>query len=378
MLTVKSLTVNYNPANNEQNTFTSGDCVSGEVKLEVTKECTIDSLSIQFKGKAEVMWSERHGQTTVVYHSKDKYFSIKHFFVGEKKDNRRDNEPLLTNHIGKTYVNVVAPGCHVYPFTFQIPFQDMPSSFKGSCGKILYSLNAKLSRSLRAPTTDSININYVTNADLNRDPGLMEPQHESKDKKMKFFNSGTVAMDVNLEKTGFFQGEGLKVMAFIQNNSSREIKPKYCVYSKHSFFARGKRRVSTKDLFREVGEPIPPSSNQNVLKVLPIPLDVEPSILNCSILKAEHRLRVYLDVKYASDPEIKFPIVFLPTPKVPGAEAPPLAASGFGFEPFGNTYPPAWGTVPPQPPSAPLLSDPPPAYGTSGTYPSLMDLGNKY
>lgn len=33
------------------------------------------------------------------------------------------------------------------------------------------------------------------------------PQHESKDKKMKFFTSGTVAMDVNLEKTGFFQGE---------------------------------------------------------------------------------------------------------------------------------------------------------------------------
>lgn len=33
------------------------------------------------------------------------------------------------------------------------------------------------------------------------------PQHESKDKKMKLFTSGTVAMDVDLEKTGFFQGE---------------------------------------------------------------------------------------------------------------------------------------------------------------------------
>lgn len=33
------------------------------------------------------------------------------------------------------------------------------------------------------------------------------PQHESKDKKMHFFNSGTVAMDVNIEKSGFFQGK---------------------------------------------------------------------------------------------------------------------------------------------------------------------------
>lgn len=143
------------------------------------------------------------------------------------------------------------------------------------------------------------------------------PQHEFKDKKMKFFTSGTVAMDVNLEKSGFFQGrslqmsywhlfvfyqalltfaqilgEGLKVLACIENKSSREIKPKYCVYRKHSFFAEGRRKVDTKDLIKEVGEPIPPSTNENVTKIINIPHDMEPSIHNCSIIKAEHRLRV--------------------------------------------------------------------------------------
>lgn len=81
--TVKSLKVTYNPIN-EKNTFTSGDCVSGQVTLEVDKDCEIDSLSIKFKGKASVMWTERHGQVTVVYHSKDKYFSNKHYFVREQ------------------------------------------------------------------------------------------------------------------------------------------------------------------------------------------------------------------------------------------------------------------------------------------------------
>ncbi len=147
------------------------------------------------------------------------------------------------------------------------------------------------------------------------------PQHESKDKKMKLFTSGTVAMDVDLEKSGFFQGEsshsdsendspisqfhisgcfwcfwfageGLKVLANIQNNSSREIKPKYCVYRKHSFFAQGKRRLSTKDLLKEVGEPIPPSAHEKVTRVITIPHDAEPSILNCTIIKVEYRLRV--------------------------------------------------------------------------------------
>lgn len=80
---VKSLKVTYNPVN-EKNTFTSGDRVSGVVTLELAKDCQIQSLSIKFKGKARVMWSERHGQTTVVYHSKDKYFSIKHYFIRGK------------------------------------------------------------------------------------------------------------------------------------------------------------------------------------------------------------------------------------------------------------------------------------------------------
>lgn len=87
-------------------------------------------------------------------------------------------------------------------------------------------------------------------------------------------------------------GEGLKVVALIQNNSSREIKPKFSVYRKHSFFARGKRRLHTNDLLKEVGEPIPPSTNTKVTRVINIPHDVEPSIHNCNIIKVEYRLRV--------------------------------------------------------------------------------------
>ncbi|XP_034728469.1 arrestin domain-containing protein 3-like isoform X1 [Etheostoma cragini] len=375
--TVKSLKVTYNPIN-EENTFTSGDVVSGHVTLEMAKDCQISSLLIKFKGKAQVLWTERYGQTTVVYHAKDKYFSIKQYIIHDK-DHTGDNQTLLANQNGETWSNVVSPGCHVYPFTFQIPFQVMPSSFDSSIGKIVYLLEAKLSRSMRVPQKDSTKINFVTKEDLRSSPELMMPQHDSKDKKMKFFNSGTVAMDVKLEKTGFFQGEGLKVLAFIENNLSRQIRPKYCVYKKHSFFARGKRKVWTLDLFKEVGEPIAPNTKENVTKVLPVPFDSEPSIINCSIIKVEYRLRVYLDVKYASDPEIKFPIVILPASQVPAGVAPPPAASGFGFEPFGIPNPPAWGLVPPQPPAgAPHPSDPPPAYGAYAMDPPLTDFGKKY
>lgn len=78
--TVKSLTVSYE-APNPSNTFTSGDWVCGQVTLELLKECHIESLSVQFKGKASVLWTVHTGQTTIVYSSKDKYFSFKHHFI---------------------------------------------------------------------------------------------------------------------------------------------------------------------------------------------------------------------------------------------------------------------------------------------------------
>lgn len=370
--TVKSLSVSYDVAPNPSNTFTNGDWVSGQVTLELLKDCQIESLFVKFKGKADVMWTVHTGSTTTVYSSKEKYFSTKHYFIRDSSHKEDHDETLMTNQHGETHSSVVPPGCHVYPFRFQIPFQDMPSSFTGRYGKIAYSLKAVLSRSMRINKKDSTKINFIAKEDLSSGSMLMEPQHESKEKKMKLLNSGKVSMDVNLEKTGFFQGEGLKVVAYIVNNSSREIKPKYTVYRKHSFFADGNRNVHTKDLIKEVGEPIPASTSQNVTRVISIPHDVEPSILNCSIIKAEYRLRVCLDVKYASDPEIKFPIVILAAHQGSSFGPPPAASD------FECPYPPAWGFSPAQPPATGQPMGPPPSYEAHGLYPHLSNFGNTH
>lgn len=109
---------------------------------------------------------------------------------------------------------------------------------------------------------------------------------------INYTSSPAITLGWRINGVNVFTGEGLSVLACIQNNSSREIKPKYCLYRKHSFFAEGRRRVHTKDLLKEVGNPIPPSASEKVTRVITIPQDTEPSILNCGIVKAEHRLRV--------------------------------------------------------------------------------------
>uniref|UniRef100_A0A3Q4G4F7 Arrestin domain-containing protein 3-like n=1 Tax=Neolamprologus brichardi TaxID=32507 RepID=A0A3Q4G4F7_NEOBR len=320
--TVKRLDVIYNSIN-DSNTFTDGDVIYGEVRLEAGKDFQIEYLFIKFKGKAEVLWTERYGQTTHVYHAKNKYFSVRRYFIPDKNNS-----------------SVVAPGIHVYPFSFQFPYQNLPSSFKGHDGKIAYSLEAVLSRSMRMNLKRETMVNFVSTTNVNTMSWLQTPLHESKDKRMNIFTSGSVSMDVNLEKMGFQQGEGLKVVAFIKNSSSREIKPKYCLYRKHSFFARTKRRVHTKDLFKEAGD-------------------------------------VSLAVKYASDPEIKFPVVILPAfqayPAAPPDYSAAAAASPFGFNPNLNPNPPVGGFEPQQPIAAPQPSDSPPPYGAYAMYPQFPD-----
>ncbi|KAG7258424.1 hypothetical protein CRUP_029521 [Coryphaenoides rupestris] len=223
---VKAFSVAYNPINGD-NTFGAGDYISGNITLELAKECKIRSIHVQLKGKARVRWTEHYGRTVVVYTNKEK---------------------------------------------------------RGHAGHGLYS----------------------------------EQLHP-------------------------------------------DIKPKYCLYLKTSYFASKKRKVTTKDLLKEVGEPIPRSASQHVTRVISIPPTADVSIFNCAILKHEYRLRVYLDVKYASDPEVKFPVVILPAAVSPSGclEERPPASWGWGFEVTGGN---------PVPTSA---SSEPSSYGAHSLYPSL-------
>uniref|UniRef100_A0A8C6TXR7 Arrestin C-terminal-like domain-containing protein n=1 Tax=Neogobius melanostomus TaxID=47308 RepID=A0A8C6TXR7_9GOBI len=269
-MTLFSFSVGYNPIN-ESNVFSSGDYISGQVTVELTKDTDVNALSVKMKGKAEVRWTENHGRNSQTYFSKEKYFSVKQFLIQEGQ---------------------VSQGCNVYPFTFQIPAQNMPSSFKGAHGKIRYTLEANLSRSMRMDSKAKAEFNLVSKSDLAIQSSLGIPQHGATDKKMKLFNSGYVAMDVHIDKSGFHQGEGIKVVASIHNKSSRDVCPKYCVYRKCSFFAKGKRKLDTYELLKEVGVAVPPSAGQTVTKFITIPAATIPSISNCNIIKVEYRLRV--------------------------------------------------------------------------------------
>ena len=81
---IQSICVDFD-AINERNTFSKGDYIRGRITVEVSSPTGIQSLTIKAKGKAGVLWSEHHHQTTVVLHDKDKYFSQEQYLLKESQ-----------------------------------------------------------------------------------------------------------------------------------------------------------------------------------------------------------------------------------------------------------------------------------------------------
>ncbi|KAM3611937.1 uncharacterized protein V6R79_026222 [Siganus canaliculatus] len=184
---IMQLKVTYNPIN-ERNIFTNGDTVTGRVTLEVRKSGRINSLSIKFIVVSRVQLYSNDDPEDTTYHSEEKHF------LDQGK------------HLNDS--SVVAPGCYVYPFSFQIPLQDLPASYHSSFGKIQYKLEAKLSRSMKRDEKHETEITFVPTQDLTNNLVLMKPQRMTAKKNFNSnFNSGKIEMGVKLEKSGFFQGE---------------------------------------------------------------------------------------------------------------------------------------------------------------------------
>ncbi|XP_048045121.1 arrestin domain-containing protein 3-like [Megalobrama amblycephala] len=346
---IKEFIVHYDPIN-DSNIFTSGDIVEGRVILEVTKEIKVDSFFVKLTGDANVSWSEGSGDNETTYSDHERYFKIKQYFIQEssKKGQSEKNTTLVS---GETYGPVIRPGSYVFPFRFQLPQQNMPSSFKGYYGSVKYVMTVKLKRPWRPTSTTCTELTFLPRNDGINDH-LLQPQSGTEDKKMKHFGSGKMSMTVTTDKTGYLQGETIRVSVDVDNSSSRDVKLKYSLKQKQTFKAEGSTNKGFKVIVKETKDRIPSGEKAKFIVDMNLPRDLTVTIENCRIIKVQYELKVSLDVSFASDPAVRFPVVILP------ADWQGLPA---GFQ----SYPP------PQPNLVPYPAGQPPPYAE--LYPNLYD-----
>ncbi|XP_061585935.1 arrestin domain-containing protein 3-like [Cololabis saira] len=322
MSPIKDLDIIYQVLN-EDGTFSAGDTIIGTVTFTLTKGTKLKSLFVKAKGDARVHWSEGTGDNKQSYSAHKRYFKVKEYLLEENGEG-----------------NNLQEGEHHFKFSLRIPHEDMPPSFKGANGSIIYALEAKVSRSWRWPSTARKELNLVSKSFPYIDQALC-PQSGSVNKDVGVFSKGEVQMSASVNRKACSPGDTLSVFAQINNSSSKQIKPKFSLEQKTVYRAGGSTHNGLETLFKMVCDPIEPDTEETASCSVTVPDTAIYSLHNCDILSVEYQIKVYLDISFAVDPEVVFPLVIVP-PSFPGfcedVETYPTDAMG---APSGNDFPAA-------------------------------------
>ncbi|MBN3308252.1 ARRD3 protein, partial [Amia calva] len=205
---------------------------------------------------------------------------------------------ILEHYLLPFEQNNLQPGTHVYSFTFQIPMIELPSSFVGKHGNVVYQLEAKLHRPWHLPNTSVKGFTVINPVNI-QSPELLAPQMASKNKTVCCLccASGPIALNARIERRAFTIGESIRIFAEIENGSTRTIRPKAYIQQKQTFYAEGNEMFYVKKIVSVEGEPFFSGKTGTWSGELPkIPLDTSFSIQNCQILKVEYLVVVRMGV----------------------------------------------------------------------------------
>ncbi|XP_041856373.1 arrestin domain-containing protein 3-like [Melanotaenia boesemani] len=301
---------------NEAGTFSAGDTVIGEVTFYLTKDTHVKSLLVKAKGEAHVYWTEGSGDDSKSYSAHKRYFKDKKYLVGE---NAKDNK--------------LHRGLHNFKFRLTIPHGNMPPSFKGNHGYIVYKVEAKLSRSFRMSSTAQKELDFVSKSS----PCTSQcPQSGSVKKEMGGFSRGEVQMSATVDRQYFSPGDNLSVVAKICNSSSKKMRPKFKLLQKTTYHAGSSSNTSYTTLFKMVGDTIQANSEETASCKVTIPLDAMYTLSNCEIISVEYHIKVYLDISFAIDPEVVFPLVIGPYSSGACDDMGPYQAGMFGAPSYSD------------------------------------------
>ncbi|XP_030624307.1 arrestin domain-containing protein 3b [Chanos chanos] len=303
---VKSFFISYDCLNDSNvPVFASGDCVSGRVIIDVTGEIRVKSLNIHAKGLAKVRWTEsRSGGSNTAYTQnyteEVEYLNHRDNLIGHDRDEDSCEEGLT----------VLQSGRHEYAFSLELPQMALATSFEGKHGSVRYWVKAELHRPWLLPMKTKKEFTVFEHIDINT-PALLSPQAGTKDKTLCcwFCTSGPVSLSAKIERKGYTPGESIQIFAEIENCSSRVVVPKAALYQTQTFCAKGKVKEIKQLVSNLRGDSLLPGKtetwNGKILKIPP----VSPSILDCSIIRVEYSLMVYVDIPRAMNLSLSLPLV---------------------------------------------------------------------
>uniref|UniRef100_A0A3P9NC74 Arrestin domain-containing protein 3-like n=1 Tax=Poecilia reticulata TaxID=8081 RepID=A0A3P9NC74_POERE len=236
----------YHDANRD-GPFSEGDTVTGLVSFNLSKQTKVKSVSVKLKGDGQVHWTEG---TLFLFYDYFLSLSLKCLIS-------------LTFYAG----SVLPQGTNQFMFRLRIPQEDLPSSFKGISGSIVYKVEAQICRKWHLDSTVKKEIQFLSRS---------------------IQNTLYLHSDFSVIKTG----GTLSAFAKISNGSSKSMKPKFSLLQRIVYIAGGSKNISEKSLCKKVGDAIKPNSEETVSCTIDVPPDAIYTLNNCDLISVEYYLKV--------------------------------------------------------------------------------------
>ncbi|CAL8142678.1 unnamed protein product [Orchesella dallaii] len=280
---------------NPSMSYFPGQLVSGKVVIRGNSEKNTQGMTLKFEGKVSVHWSvektERTGtgndatdrKVTQNYDDSESFFEFKNYLLGD----------------GRSDVKIPA-GESSYPFSFQLPPMNLPSSYMGTYGKVEYLLEANVKRSWKFDynTKQYITVNGLV--DLNNDPQAAEPGEWKTSKTFCCWCCATGPLDVTvrLKNKGFVPGEMVPLEVEVNNLSNRGVSDISAqLVQEASFFAKSDKNQSVKPIISEKqGKGVDPGDS-DIWRLEMIVPSVPPTKLGgCRLIDVQYVLKVEIHV----------------------------------------------------------------------------------
>jgi len=270
--------------------YFGGDVVSGTVFLGLDGDGKkARGVRVRIKGESRVHWTERKTRgsgdnrrtETVHYKSSELYVKQRRYVVGDESNEMQ-----------------ISAGDHEYSFQFQLPL-DVPSSFVGQHGQIVYSIKATVDRPWRFDHETLAFFTVICIYDLNKDPSALTPQSLSKHKMLGFLccESGPISAIVETDRSGYVSGETIFLQAHADNESDRLMdKTSVQLLQTITYIARGKTKSCEHIIFSyQKGRILPGESDSWRNEALKIPTLPPSDLPFCNNIRISYRLEFRVD-----------------------------------------------------------------------------------
>lgn len=127
----------------------------------------------------------------------------------------------------------------------------LPSSFKGTYGKIKYGMEFTIDRKWKLDKTYKVPLTIMKSLDLNFDPYARVPQQKQLTRNVGLIHSGPISLHVYIPRSGYACGEKLPIQVIVSNNSSTHVeKVKFSLRKIVDYHSKAPARSTKQEIVR--------------------------------------------------------------------------------------------------------------------------------